>query len=263
MAKPIVRTLDIETSLMTYDGFGTGERYMGHQDIIDDMVVWAFAIKTHGPGGEMIYFDQRKRRNKYDDKWIVKKVWRVLMKTDVLVGKNIKRFDWPVLVARFVYYELDIPNVIIRDVEQVARKHLKLSSYSLEYLSKVYNRKYKKLKHEKFPGKELWRECRKGNMEAWDEMEKYNKHDVLATEELNDIFLKLGFNGPSLQVFNPKAEFGCPNGHNEYHRRGYSIKNGGIFRRYKCKVCGIPFQETGEKSNLLSKDKRRSLKRPT
>lgn len=31
--------------------------------------------------------------------------------------------------------------------------------------------KYKKLNHSKFPGMELWRECLKGNSEAWTEME--------------------------------------------------------------------------------------------
>lgn len=54
-------------------------------------------------------------------------------------------------------------------------------------------KKYKKLKHKKFPGHELWKECLKGNKEAWNEMRKYNIHDVLATEELYNVLKQWDF----------------------------------------------------------------------
>ena len=40
--------------------------------------------------------------------------------------------------------------------------------------------KYKKLVKRKFNGFELWKECLADNIEAWKDMETYNKYDVLS-----------------------------------------------------------------------------------
>ena len=45
------------------------------------------------------------------------------------------------------------------------------------------NRKYKKLKHEKCLGFDLCKACMVDTLDAWKEMERYCKHDVLSTQE--------------------------------------------------------------------------------
>ena len=70
------------------------------------------------------------------------------------------------------------------DTLKLARKHFALTSNKLAYMTDKLCTKYKKLTHHKFEGFELWKECLDGNLKAWKEMEKYNKHDVLALEEL-------------------------------------------------------------------------------
>jgi hypothetical protein len=45
-------------------------------------------------------------------------------------------------------------------------------------------KKYKKLDHAKYSGIKLWDACMNGVQDAFKEMEKYNKYDVLSLEEL-------------------------------------------------------------------------------
>jgi hypothetical protein len=130
-----------------------------------------------------------------------------------------------------------------------------MTSNKLEYMSNKLCTKYKKLKVKKFPGFDLWAECLKGNMEAWQEMERYNKYDVLALEELYKKLIpwdsKINFALYSNE-FSPECTCGSTN----FIKNGYSYTNAGKFLRFKCRKCGA---ETRAKENLVPKDKRKSL----
>jgi hypothetical protein len=113
--------------------------------------------------------------------------------------------------------------------------------------------KYKKLKHKKFEGFELWKECLAGNMEACDEMEKYNKHDVLSMEEL---YLKLAPWGESINrhLYTDDVEHVCDCGCKDFRSKGFDYSSVAKYKRYKCKNCG---REYREKQNLLPAEKRK------
>ena len=66
----------------------------------------------------------------------------------------------------------------------IAKSTFGFTSNKLEYMTDALCSDTKKSKHSKFPGFELWKECLNGNMEAWEEMEAYNKDDVISLEEL-------------------------------------------------------------------------------
>jgi hypothetical protein len=89
-------------------------------------------------------------------------------------------------------------------------------------------------------------------------MEEYNKLDVLSLEEL---YLKLrpwDTKGPNLNVYNIDEETYCSCGSLEFDKNGFSYSNTGKFQRFTCKKCGA---EVKSKENLLSKEKRKSLKK--
>ena len=119
-------------------------------------------------------------------------------------------------------------------------------------------KKYKKLKHAKFSGFELWKECLAGNPEAWTEMEKYNSYDVLSLEELYKILIpwkpSINFN-----VYTEDEIFKCNAcGCTEHTKNGFKHSNLGKYQKYRCTKCGA---ESVSRENLLTKEKRKSLRK--
>ena len=141
------------------------------------------------------------------------------------------------------------------DTLKIARKHFAFTSNKLEYMTSKLCKKYKKLKHKKFPGFELWKECIAGNIEAWKEMEKYNKYDVLSLEELYHI-LSPWDNTINFQLYTDSEAPVCNCGSTSFLKRGFVYSNSGKFQRLRCNKCG---KETKTKENLMSPEKRKSL----
>jgi hypothetical protein len=119
--------------------------------------------------------------------------------------------------------------------------------------------KYKKIKHDKFPGHELWTECLKGNLAAWKEMEKYNKYDVLALEELYHKLIPWD-NAINFNLYHDLEVNECKCGGTDFIKNGFYYTAMGKFQKHKCKGCGA---ETRDRNNLFSKEKKDSLKQAT
>jgi len=118
----------------------------------------------------------------------------------------------------------------------IAKRIADFTSNKLEYLTDKLCTKYKKLNHSKFPGMLLWTECLKGNIKAWNEMKRYNIHDVLATEELYN----------KLKAWTPSNMFSLATNHQECRvcgpstkmwHKGYESKKTGRYHRYQCQKC--------------------------
>ena len=101
----------------------------------------------------------------------------------------------------------------------------------------------------------MWRECLAHNEEAWKEMEVYNKHDVLALEELYTKLIpwdsSINFN-----LYRDNVDHVCKCGSGNLVKYGFYYTSAGKYQRYRCKACGA---EVRSKDNLFSKDKRKSL----
>jgi hypothetical protein len=119
--------------------------------------------------------------------------------------------------------------------------------------------KYKKLKHNKFSGFELWKQCLVGNLDAWKEMEKYNKHDVLSLEELYSKLIPWD-NSVNFNLYHNDCVDVCKCGSSSFIKNGFYYTSTGKFQKYRCKDCGA---ETRDRNNLLSKQKKDSLRSTT
>jgi hypothetical protein len=143
------------------------------------------------------------------------------------------------------------------DTLLIARKMFGFTSNKLEYMSDKLCVKHKKLKHTKFPGFELWKECLAGNTKAWNEMKRYNINDVLALEEL---YQKLRPWDSSINhsIYDDNStDHVCACGSTEFVKKGFHFTGTGKFQRYGCKQCGSRFRD---RTNLFRKTKRASLK---
>jgi DNA polymerase elongation subunit (family B) len=193
--EPKILIFDIETFSMTVEAWGLRDQNFGLNQIVEDGYVVAWAAKwLNDPPSKVMYMDQSKVKYKMDNRKLIKEIAKLLDEADIIVSQNGIRFDSKWINTEIENHDLNKPSSYRHhDLYRIAKKYLNLPSYKLEYMSNKFNKKYKKLKHKNFPGHDLWRECRKGNKKAWEEMKTYNIHDVLATEELYNRFKKWFF----------------------------------------------------------------------
>jgi DNA polymerase elongation subunit (family B) len=259
--KAKVLIFDIETAPILAHVWGLWENNVGLSQMIADWHVLSWSAKwLDAPDAETMYMDQRFSKKVEDDKAILEEIWDLLDEADVVITQNGKSFDQRKLNARFLSNKLGPPSSFKHiDTKLLAQKHFNLPSYKLEYMTEKFCVKYKKLKHKEFPGHDMWRECLIGNLKAWDEMEIYNKHDVLALEELYNVFApwetSINFN-----LYHDREEHICKCGSKDHIKNGFYYTNMGKFQKFRCKVCNA---ETRDRHNLFSKEKKDSLKQGT
>ena len=256
MSKPKILLLDLETSPILGHVWSLWENNVALNQIQEDWHILSWSAKFLD-AKEIMYEDQRNSKNLNDERKLLKQIWYLLDQSDIVVGHNSKKFDIKKLNAKFIEYGMQPPSSFKQiDTLDIAKKHFAFSSNKLEYLCKKLDTKHKKLNHKKFPGHELWVECLKGNMEAWKEMEKYNKHDVLALE---DVYKKLLPWNSSINFSTYSDQTVCSCGSTDFTRNGFCYTSTGKYQRFSCRKCGA---EVRNRQSLLSKDKKSSLKVP-
>jgi hypothetical protein len=260
LSGPRVLCLDIETLPIEAYVWGLFEQNPGVSMMKTDWTLLSYAAKWLGES-KIYYADVRYEKNIRNDKKVAQGIWSLLNEADIVIWQNGDQFDRKKLNARFILNGLK-PTVPYRtiDTKKLAKKTFGFSSNSLEYLAEVLNVKYKKLKHKKFPGFEMWRECMKGNLEAFREMEKYNKHDILATEEVYKA-LQAWHQPIDFNVYSSNITNKCNCGSSNLRRDGWAYTQNGKFQRYECLNCGARSQDRGQANNALDKEKRSGLKR--
>lgn len=190
-----ILVFDIETMYMILRGWGLRDQNFSPGQIEEDGFPISWAAKWLGdPPSKVMYMDQSKCKNLKNNKKLIDKISKLLDQADIVVSQNGVRFDSKKINDSIEFWDLESPSSYRHhDLLKIAKRYFNLPSYKLEYMANRFNKKYKKLKHKKYPGQELWDECRAGNQDAWREMKKYNIHDVLATEELYNRFKKWFF----------------------------------------------------------------------
>lgn len=259
--EPKILFFDLETAPMRVLVFGLFDQNVGLNQIEADWHLLSIAAKWRG-SSELIYADQRRAKDIKDDRGLLKKLWSLLDEADVVITQNGKAFDEKVANARFIMNGMLPPSPFKHiDTKQLAKKRFRFTSNKLEYLCTALNVEHKKLAHKKFPGMELWTECLKRNAEAWIEMEKYNKADVLALEAVYEKLAPWGV-GVDLNLFYNDAVFRCHCGSTHLEKRGFNVSAAGKFQRYQCRTCGAWHSAKGATNNLMGEAKKLSLKTP-
>jgi len=239
MSKKTVLLLDIETAPILARVWDIWDQNIALNQIESDWHLLSWSAKwLDDPPSKIMYMDQRKVKNIEDDTKILKEIWKLLDEASVVVGQNLDRFDIKRLNTRFILAGLPPPSPYRTiDTLKISKKKFAFTSNKLEFLSEKLAKKYKKLKHKKFPGFELWKAVLAKVPGAWKEMELYNKVDVLALEE---VYKKLApwDNAVNLNVLNEGETTVCVCGFSIFHKRGYHFTNSGKFQNYRCSNCG-------------------------
>lgn len=170
---------------------------------------------------------------KLNDKAIVKDIWNLLNECDVVVAQNGKNFDVRVVNARFVKHGLTPPSPYrVVDTKTEAKRYLRMPSNSLDDICDYFGIG-RKQEHEGFP---LWKKCIAGDPGAWKRMLKYNKHDVVLTEQLYLLLLPW-MTHPNRGMYTDKLV--CPRcGSKKIQSRGSAVNQTTKYKRIQCQGCG-------------------------
>lgn len=259
MKKPRILIADIETLPLEVWTWGMFDQNIGLNQIKSDWTVLSWSAKWLGE--KKVMYDDVRNDKARDDKRVLRGIWELLDEADIVIWHYGSAFDHKKLNARFILNGFRPPSPYQQiDTKKLASKTFGFTSNKLEYLTESLNKKYKKSKHRKFAGFDMWRECMKGNIAAFNEMRDYNKLDVLSLEEL---YLKIipWHNPVDFRVYTGTIRPQCTTCEStKLEARGFSFTKTGKFQRYQCKGCGAWQSERGAKNNLLSDEKRAALK---
>jgi uncharacterized protein YprB with RNaseH-like and TPR domain len=232
-----VLILDIETSPILAYVWKTFDETVGTNQIAKDWQILSFSAKWLNKP-KIHYYDTRHDK---DDEKLLDYLWELLDEADVVIAHNGKKFDIPKINARMKTHGIKPPSSYRQiDTYREAKKIFGFTSNSLEYLTSKLCKTHKKTKSRRFQGFELWKECLNGNMDAWREMEKYNKLDVLSLEEL---YLEIrswsnSINFHAYGSLNGKCECG-----GNLQRNGYGYTNRKAYQRVRCYSCGKEYKQ--------------------
>lgn len=257
MNAPRILCFDIETAPLTVYSWGLYDQNLGLNQIKSDWHLLAWAAKWYGDSADKtIYMDNSKARNVQDDRQLVQGLHNLLDEADIVIAQNGDKFDIKKFNARAAIHGLPpVRPFKSTDTLKESRKVFSFTSHSLEYMSQALNTKYKKLKHDKYPGFELWKAVLSGDQKAWAEMKTYCIHDVLATEELYQK-IQGWIKTQNLATFFDDAQVRCRCGSANVFKKGFVHTDTGKFQGYKCKDCG---KRPKGSVNLLSAEKKRNL----
>lgn len=248
---PRILFIDIETSSLSLAGWRLFDQNFSLNQIERDWFLLSFCAKW-GDSDELFYMDKRNAVDMYDDKEILKTVWTLMNEAHYIVGQNSKRFDVKKLNAKFIEHGFPPPSPYRQiDTLEQSKRSFAFTSHKLEYMTDLLCTKYKKSTHGKFAGYELWRQCLLGNIEAFEEIEEYNKLDVLSLQELYEKLCVWDTKLPNFSVHNDEVEE-----QNVWVEDGFVFSNSAKYQCYRNVQTG---QFRRGKTNLLSKEKRQSL----
>ena len=178
------------------------------------------------------------KRSKKDDRALVKDLWNLLDRADIVIAHNGNSFDVKVANTFFLAHGLGPVSFFKSiDTKLVAKRHFRFKSNSLDDLGEYLGLGRKM----ETGGKELWRQCMAGNPEAWEVMRKYNIQDVTLLEKIYLKMLPFITNHPNVNLYSDEVTPRCRNcGSGNIQSRGFRFSNLGKAPAFKCKEieCG-------------------------
>lgn len=241
MTGPKIIGLDIETAPISALVWGAGGKpqFVGLDMVERDWTVLSFCVKELGKK-KTVYHDTAENEdgNLLNDEPLLRKLWKILDEADFVIAQNGKNFDLKKINARMI--ELGFPPyspVVVIDTLLISRGVASFTSHKLAWVTRNYENA--KLKHEEFPGIELWREYLKGNPRARAVMKKYNIVDVISMEQYYLDLRPWAIAHPNVAAYYKDSKLRCHrcgSTHMTLQDKPYRT-NAGEYEQYRCGTC--------------------------
>src|SRR5574343_2111727 len=171
-----VLLLDIETAPNLAYVWGLWDQNVGINQIVNSGYVLCWSAKWLDE--EPVIFDSI---NKSGEVSMLKHIHNLLNESDVVVTHNGVKFDLPTLNKEFLIKGFDPPSPYKQvDTLTNCRRLYRFESNKLQYVAQQLGLG-SKVDHSGF---ELWVNAMKNDPAAWEEMERYNRQDVVLLEKL-------------------------------------------------------------------------------
>lgn len=230
--KPKILVLDIET--FPNQSFTWGKYQQDVIRFIQQSCIATFSAKWLGEKkmiSKALRDYPKYKPWSYDDKELVKDIWKLLDEADIVIAHHGVGFDFKVCTARFIFHELPPPAPYKTiDTKLIFSGITRFNTNKLDDLCQTLGigRKIK-------TDFDLWEGCIKGEKKSWDLMVKYNEQDVIMLEELYLRALPYVKDHPNLTLWTNGL---CPKcGSAEVQYRGYQGTTTRVYRRFQCKNC--------------------------
>jgi len=254
---PKLLYFDIETAPLVAYTWGTYQRFINPEDVLEDWFILGWAAKWVCSSSMYSYVASPKEAKKCDDSRIIKPLWDMFNEADIIIGHNSDKFDIKRMNWRWAKHDYKPPRPYKTvDTLKAARSVWGATSNKLDYLTKELGLNGK-MKHRQG----LFKECKEGKADALRELRKYNEIDVLEGESL---YLKIRpwmKNHPNLGLYYETDTAMCKNCASteliiDELQPVYTAAN--AYQCWTCVNCGA-HGRTPE--SVIDKDKRKELMR--
>lgn len=202
---------------------------------------WADESEVHTVG--LIDFPGY-HRHPENDKALMKSLWTLIDKADIIIAHNGDAFDLPKINTRFLTHGLKPPTPYKTvDTLRIAKKVFAFDSNKLDDLGR-YLGVGRKLPHTGF---HLWKGCMDEDPESWRIMKEYNGHDVELLEKVYYIVRAWDKNHPQVNQGLTVNE-ACPKcSSTNVQKRGFAYTLLRKKQRYQCNSCHGWFEGSAKK----------------
>jgi predicted RNA-binding Zn-ribbon protein involved in translation (DUF1610 family) len=253
---PKILILDLENTPMVGYFWSLWQQNLSTDNIIKDWNLLSYSAKWLFDEEVISEVLTPKEVEKQDDSRLTNSLWNLLDTANIAVAYNGISFDFKRCNTRFLKHGLKPPSYYVPvDPIVTAKKKFDISSNKMDYISEFIDGDRKI--HTNF---NLWVRCMNGEQDALDEMESYNKQDVIVLETIYLNFLPWMEGHPNFNVFYTDNISRCPQCGNEnltYSGKTYPTLTN-LYEAYRCDTCGYSGRNH---KGILSKDKRLSIVR--
>ena len=248
-----VLILDIETAPIKAYMWGIWNQNIGLNQIVHDWFCltwaakWLFEDKVYS--ARLTPAEAKKQ----DDKRIIKGIWEMVNKADIVIAHNAEKFDMPKLNSRFILNGLEppLPYQTIDTLKHI-RRQFGFTSNKLDYVNKLLNLPRKK-ENEGMP---MWIKCLEGNNDALQEMVDYNVEDVRILEETYLTIRAWIKPHPNMGLFiMDEVQSRCPScGSMELKTVGKNyVTPANVYEMFRCDNCGSTGRQRVAVKNIKAK----------
>jgi transposase-like protein len=201
---PAVLTIDIET--LPILGYAWAAYDTNLIRVKEDWCCACWGAKWWGDERVVSDVMTVKETETRNDERICRTLWRLFDEADVIIGQNIKKFDFKKMNTRWWYWGMGPPSSSkVIDTLETAHRAFSMTFNNLDYLANYRGIGKKK----ETGGFDLWDDFMAGDKEAREHMVEYCVHDVELDEKVYDSMKPWVYNHPKLTAYN-KVIGVCP-----------------------------------------------------